>query len=58
MERIYGGAHSGVMPKKDSGPVYLENKQFFYDLAYVPVQKQVAPVDKETINESVYGKNW
>eukprot|EP00347_Sterkiella_histriomuscorum_P017331 403349792 len=55
LDRVYA---SGSIGKKDTGPVYIENKQFFYDLAFVPAHKQVTPVDKEIINESVYGKNW
>lgn len=44
---------------KDHAPVYVENKQFFFDIAFMPpAPKQITPVDKDIIHESVYGKNW
>ena len=39
-------------------PVYMENRQFFKDLTSLPFTTDRTHVDKETINESVYGKNW
>ena len=39
-------------------PVYQENKQFFYDLVAVPILTDERKVDKDVINEAVYGKKW
>ena len=40
-----------------SNVVYFENRQFFKDLNSIPMPTERS-VDKETINEAVYGKKW
>ncbi len=48
------------IPTYLNAPVYQENKQFFYDLAYAPMSGEMSlkTVNKDVINESVYGSKW
>lgn len=43
-----------------NAPVYQENKQFFYNLVYAPMSgdSSLRAVNKDIINESVYGTKW